>query len=125
MTLLRPLVSCERRAGGRFKMWRSPRAARPLRYRGTVLAFEWDEAKNAANSAKYAISIEEAVDVFRRAQHNRPRSGSFDRWGRLATIGVTVRRTVVVVIHTDIDDVIRLISARMATPKEGRGYESV
>jgi len=29
-----------------------------------VLTFEWDDAKNEANSAKHAIAIEEAADEF-------------------------------------------------------------
>lgn len=50
---------------------------------------------------------------------NRPRSRR-----RYATISSSINREILVVIHTENDDdVLRIISARPATPKERRNYE--
>jgi uncharacterized protein len=88
------------------------------------LHFEWDAAKDALNREKHGVSFEEASTVFSDAlsitiadpDHSE---GEF----RFATMGVSVHNRVIVVIHTDRDETIRLISARIATPRERRNYE--
>ena len=42
---------------------------------------------------------------------------------RLITIGLGDFGRLLVVVHTDRDGIIRVISARTATPRERRGYE--
>lgn len=90
-----------------------------------MLTFEWDEAKNAANYAKHAITFEEAADVFFDSLSiTVPDPDHSANEQRFATIGMTTHGVVVVVIHTDADDAVRIISARLATPKERRNYET-
>lgn len=43
--------------------------------------------------------------------------------GRYLTLGFSVHNRLIVVIHKDRTEAIRLISARPATPKERRNYE--
>ena len=91
------------------------------------MRFEWDEAKNRRNLAKHCISFETAKLVFDdphalsiqdRAVENE------ERWQTLGMIGGVV---VVLVAHAYREEygeeVVRLISARKATPLERRAYE--
>lgn len=88
------------------------------------LRFEWDAAKDALNREKHGVSFEEASTVF-----SDPLSITIDDPGhsagefRFVTLGVSVHNRLIVVIHTDRDETIRLISARIATPREHRNYE--
>lgn len=86
------------------------------------MRFEWDPRKAAINLAKHGVSFEEASSVFgdplavtiRDPLHS---SGEV----RFVTLGQSSKGHVVVVVHTD-RDVIRIISARRATPRERREY---
>jgi uncharacterized DUF497 family protein len=88
------------------------------------LRFEWDAAKDALNREKHGVSFEEASTVF-----GDPLSVTIDDPDhsedefRFVTFGVSVHNRLIVVIHTDRDEIVRLISARIATPKERRTYE--
>jgi uncharacterized DUF497 family protein len=99
----------------------------------TSVRFEWDEAKNRSNQRKHeGLSFEEASQVFRDplhfSVHDRIENGE-QRW---QTIGVIQGFVVLVVAHTITEedaegrsvDVIRIISARRATPRERRRYEN-
>lgn len=91
------------------------------------MRFEWDDEKNRQNLRKHKISFETAALVF-----DDPdvlsllerEVGGEERWQSLGLIHGAV---IVLVAHTyrDTDDgeVIRIISARMATPAERRRYE--
>ena len=46
-----------------------------------------------------------------------------DDEGRHILLGLTLASRLVVVVHTDREDAIRIISARLATRSERRGYE--
>lgn len=95
------------------------------------MRFEWDEAKSRSNRLKHGIGFEEASQVFRDplcvTVQDRIESGE-QRW---QTYGSLNGLTIVVVAHTisEIDEdgaeieIIRIISARMATQKERRRYE--
>jgi uncharacterized DUF497 family protein len=85
---------------------------------------EWDEQKSRRNRAKHGVTFEEAQHVF-----GDPHAVSFlerivegeERWWTVGSAGGVV---VLVVAHTVPDDeVIRIISARKATPRERRCYE--
>jgi len=84
---------------------------------------DWDEAKNRRNLRKHGIDFETAILVFEdpysMAVLDRVVYGE-ERW---QTIGVAGDVTVVVVAHTLSEEVIRIISARKATPQERRSYE--
>ena len=88
------------------------------------LRFEWDEPKNKANQRKHGISFEEASTVF-----NDPLSITFDdpdhsvRENRYIIIGFSNQNRCLFVSHTERNDQVRLISARIVTPKERRYYE--
>jgi hypothetical protein len=88
------------------------------------LRFEWDDEKAKANLAKHGVAFEEAATVF-----SDPLSSTIDdpdhstTEDRFVTIGRSVADRVIVVIHTDREDQVRLVSARTATPRERRAYE--
>ena len=95
--------------------------------------FEWDEAKNLSNQRKHdGVSFEEACQVFRDPLHVSAQDrieGGEQRW---QTVGAVQDFMILVVAHTlteeDADggsvEIIRIISARRATPRERRRYES-
>jgi uncharacterized protein len=87
--------------------------------------FEWDDVKAAINLAKHGVSFEEARTVFEDAFaitiHDAVHSDFEDR---SVTIGLSLISRVLLVIHVDRGDRIRLVSARKATPSERAQYES-
>lgn len=99
----------------------------------TTLRFAWDERKNRANWKKHdGIVFEEAVQVFHdpfRLTVQDRIEGYEERW---QTIGVVRGVTVLLVAHTlteaDEDgrpvEIVHIISARRATPKERKRYEA-
>jgi uncharacterized DUF497 family protein len=88
------------------------------------MEFEWDEAKAASNVIKHGITFVEAATVF-----GDPLAITFydpdhsDNEDRFLTIGLSVNNRVVLVSHTDRGNVVRIISARVATKAERKGYE--
>ena len=88
------------------------------------LRFEWDEAKAAANLDKHGISFEEAQTVFGDPntitlfddQHSNVED-------RFVDIGMSANGRILVVVYTENEARIRIISCRRATPKERRQYE--
>jgi uncharacterized DUF497 family protein len=99
----------------------------------TSVRFEWDEAKNLSNQRKHdGVSFEEAEQVFQDPLHVSVQDrieGGEQRW---QTVGSVQGFVILVVAHTvteeDADggsvEIIRIISARRATPRERRRYES-
>jgi hypothetical protein len=88
------------------------------------LTFTWDPLKAAANRSKHGISFEEARDVFGDLLSNTtpdPDHGAAEE--RFVTIGRSRRGRTLVVVHVDRGDIIRLISARLATRWEMRTFE--
>ena len=91
-----------------------------------MLRFEWDESKALENVRKHQVAFEEATTVFADPlsitvadrQHS-------DIEERFIIIGESAERRLLVVVHTDANNIIRIISARMATRKEQREYEEV
>lgn len=88
------------------------------------LRFEWDENKAGQNIKKHDTSFEEATTVF-----GDPLSLTIEdplhsqEEQRFVTMGESVERELLVVVHTDRADAIRIISARRATRRERRDYE--
>jgi uncharacterized DUF497 family protein len=84
---------------------------------------DWDEAKNRQNVAKHGVHFETAVlafeDPYALVRLDRIIDGE-ERWQTIAMINGLV---VLLVAHTLDDDLIRIISARKATPRERRLYE--
>jgi uncharacterized DUF497 family protein len=88
------------------------------------LTFEWDEDKNERNIRRRGIGFEEAQTVFR-----DPRSITiFDHVHseyeqRFIDIGLSDRYRLLVVVYTERNARIRIISCRKAEPEEQRQYE--
>ncbi len=85
------------------------------------MKFEWDENKRKLNLAKHGIDFKDAQQIFDGITF----TFKDDRYDygedRYITIGM-LGGTVVVVAHTESDDVIRLISIRKATKNEQKLY---
>jgi uncharacterized DUF497 family protein len=88
------------------------------------LSFEWDESKAKSNLAKHGVSFEEASTVFG------------DPWSltipdpvhsqgeeRAIVPGQSHQRKLLVVVHTERGDNIRIFSARPAGRRERKTYE--
>lgn len=92
-----------------------------------AVRFEWDPVKAATNMRKHRVSFEIAMRVFSDplalVRQDRVESGE-RRW---RTTGLVDGQFLVIVAHTiwdeDETDIIRIISARRAEPKERRRYE--
>lgn len=90
-----------------------------------ALAFEWDHAKDVANQRKHGVAFKEASTVFGDPlawfqtddQHSQDEE-------RFLLLGRSSANRLLAVLFTDRGaDLIRVISARPATPRERRKYE--
>lgn len=90
-----------------------------------TVRFEWDEKKNRANIAKHGIGFDEARKVFSDPNLILREDCTVEGEQRLHAIGYVER--VLLVVHTfreqGLGAIIRIISARKATPAERRLYE--
>jgi uncharacterized DUF497 family protein len=90
-----------------------------------AIRFVWDEKKNEANRGKHGVSFEEARTVFFDEDaiqfFDEPHSGGEDRF---LMLGLSSSLRLLLVSHTfrERESVIRIISARRATKREGRVY---
>lgn len=86
--------------------------------------FEWDPGKAADNERKHGVSLDEAATAFGDPLSlTIPDPDHSEQEDRFILLGETFRGRLVVVVHTDREDRIRLISARLATRSERRTYE--
>ncbi len=86
--------------------------------------FEWDREKADANFDKHGVTFEEAASVFfdpLSITIDDPKHSVGTR--RYVIVGHSILQRILVVVHTDRGDMIRIISARTATPAEKRNYE--
>ena len=89
-----------------------------------ALKFEWDIHKANSNERKHGVTFEEASTVlsdYLSITIPDPLHPGDEE--RLVTIGQSDQRRTLVVVHTESDDVIRLISARPANAHERKKYE--
>ncbi|MEN8262298.1 MAG: BrnT family toxin [Nitrospirota bacterium] len=91
-----------------------------------ALIFEWDKRKAKSNLSKHKVSFEEASTVFGdpltltiEDPLHSPRDEE-----RFVTIGSSYHGKILVVVHCDRRDKIRIISARPAIRKERKAYEA-
>lgn len=91
------------------------------------MRFVWDERKNRLNRSKHKVSFETALLVFEDPRAvSRPErfEGGEERW---QTVGLAGGVVILLVAHLyyqeNGDEVIRIISARKATPYERKVYE--
>ena len=88
------------------------------------MRYEWDKAKNRSNIAKHGIDFADAVAVFEdNLAITMPDSGSHGE-SRFVTLGVDAFARHLVVVFTERENTIRIISARLATKQERKFYES-
>jgi uncharacterized protein len=89
----------------------------------TLVRFEWDARKAAANLRKHGVSFEEAQSAFDDAL-----GGYYPdtlREDRFILIGYSERRRLLYVVHAEVKlNTIRIISARKATKHEKAHYEN-
>lgn len=84
----------------------------------------WDPVKARANLRKHGVTFEEGASVFRDALSvtiSDPLHSTEE--DRFVTIGRSDRNRTLVVVHSEVGDTIRIISARLATRRERREYE--
>jgi hypothetical protein len=88
------------------------------------LLFEWDPKKARLNVKTHGISFDEASTAFRDplSQTIEDPLHSEDE-ERLILIGRSMQERLLVIVHTERGDRIRIISARLATKKERFTYE--
>ncbi|MDP9267918.1 MAG: BrnT family toxin [Acidobacteriota bacterium] len=86
--------------------------------------FEWDVTKARTNVRVHSVSFDEAKTVFAGTLGvtvpDVVHSEDEERW---TTIGLSDRKRLLVVVHSERGGNIRLISARKATAAERRQYE--
>jgi uncharacterized DUF497 family protein len=88
------------------------------------VTFSWDPNKAATNLKKHGIDFREAATVF-----DDPLSTTFPDEAhssserRFVTIGMSALGGVLVVVHTEVGQTLRIISARPATRGERKFYE--
>ena len=88
------------------------------------MKFEWDNKKAAANLRKHGISFEYAAEAFTdELSATLPDPDHSKSEARLLTFGVAADGKLLLVAHTEHDDTIRIISARLATSHERKRYE--
>jgi uncharacterized protein len=92
--------------------------------------FDWDLVKAATDLARYGVSFEEALTVFGDPlSRTDPDPDHSEDEQRFITVGMSAGGRVTVVWHADrVDDageeIVRIIGARRATPRERKAYES-
>lgn len=87
--------------------------------------FEWDEDKAQINEAKHGVSFAEASTVFGDSlavTFDDPLHSEVE--DRFLTIGMSVTGRILIVSHTYRESVTRVISARVASRGERKGYEN-
>ncbi|TAK24003.1 MAG: BrnT family toxin [Chloroflexota bacterium] len=89
------------------------------------MLLSWHPRKARANAAKHGVHFEEAATVFGdplAITIDDPVGGGPDE-ERFITIGRAAGQRTLVVVHTDRDGTIRIISARLATRSERSAFE--
>ena len=89
------------------------------------IVFEWDAQKATANLEKHGVAFEEATTVFAdplAITISDPLHSASDD-DRFVTMGWWAGGKTLVVVHSDRDETIRIISARVATKRGQKQYE--
>jgi hypothetical protein len=90
------------------------------------MRFQWDPNKSRANLQKHGITFETASQAFDDPNQLSIQDRFEDREERWQTLGLINGIAVLIVAHTvmieDGEEVVRIISARKATPLERRRY---
>jgi uncharacterized protein len=87
--------------------------------------FEWDDEKAKSNFKKHGVSFEEGTTIFNDpaiATISDPDHSKDEE--RYISIGISIIRRLLTVVHTERKERIRLISARKATKAERKNYDN-
>ena len=89
------------------------------------LQFEWDQNKSDRNLQKHGVSFEEAQTVFLdlKSQTYSDSLHSLEE-PRYIHIGMASRGRLVLVVYTERNTKIRIISSRLCTNQEAKRYET-
>lgn len=89
-----------------------------------LMKFEWDPIKAELNLAKHGVSFEEANtvfdDLFSIELYDPDHSDTEERF---IIIGESKDHRKLIISYTERENRVRIISARLITPKERRDYE--
>ena len=86
--------------------------------------FEWNDEKAKSNFKKHAVSFEEAATIF-----NDPAIATISDPDHLIdeeryiSIGISVMQRLLIVVHIDLNNRIRLIGSRKANKAERKNYD--
>ena len=89
------------------------------------MQFEWDRAKAELNLRRHRVPFDEAVTVFYdplAATFDDPDHSVGER--RFITVGYSSHERLLVVVHVERGDNLRIISARLATARERKRHET-
>jgi len=90
-----------------------------------MLKFIWEPQKAIINLKKHGVSFAEASTAFEDVLSlniDDPLHSSDEE--RMVLIGMSFKNRLIIVVHTERGDNIRIISARKATKKERKYYEN-
>jgi hypothetical protein len=88
------------------------------------LQFTWDPAKAAANLRKHGVAFEDASTVFRNPLAKvLPDPTHSEREQRSLILGHSAEGRLLLVVFTETEERIRIISARDVSARERREYE--
>lgn len=95
-----------------------------VEYRLQGSVFEWHESKARSNVEKHGVTFEEAAEAFFDPFHQGGEA-SVAGERRNFILGYSVTQRLLLVVHEERPNAIRIISARPATRNERRLYEQV
>ncbi|MDH2918172.1 MAG: BrnT family toxin [Sideroxydans sp.] len=91
-----------------------------------MFKFEWDEQKATSNIQKHGVSFDEAVTVFADEMAlTFADTDHFETEERSRTYGISNKARLLVVVHTERRNNVRIISARKATRYEKNIYNEI
>ena len=92
---------------------------------GAIVEFEWDPEKEQANIGKHSVAFTEAATVFGDPlEITIPDPDHSIGEARFVSMGYSSLNRLLIVSYTEREDRIRIISARTASSRERRQYES-
>jgi uncharacterized DUF497 family protein len=96
-----------------------------VRFVAGEVTFEWDATKAATNKRKHGVSFEEAATAFLDPLariFNDPDHGHGEL--RFLLVGTSAMNRMVIVVHVERGESLRIISARLASGRERSNLES-
>jgi hypothetical protein len=87
------------------------------------ICFQWDHRKAATNQRDHRVAFETACEAFFDPFIRWLDAETVDGETRERVVGITTDWQLLLVVHVERKNAIRLISARPVTPEERREYE--